>query len=76
MRAYSTDRRARVSLFLAALLALGTTAGDTPAGDRPLFLNTARQPAVPLPESPRLLRTRYVEVNFAALDAAVRPNAF
>lgn len=62
-----STRLAASALLLAALLALGTTARDAAADGPPLFRDTTHLPARPLPDSPPVLRARYVEVDFGAL---------
>jgi hypothetical protein len=58
---------AAVALLLAAWLTLGTGPGDATADGRPLFLDPTGPPTLPLPDAPRILRARYVEVDFGAL---------
>src|SRR5207237_10570536 len=56
-------------LVVALLAAAGVACGAAPDGS-PLFRDAAREPAAPPADSPRVLRSRYVEVDFDALGGA------
>ncbi len=60
-------RLAATTLLLAATFTAGAVGCEATANPPPLFRETARQPAAPPPDSPRVLRARYVEVDFSAL---------
>jgi hypothetical protein len=64
---YCFTRLAASALCLAALVTLGATACDAAPEGPLLFRDTAPQPATPPPDGPRLVRARYVEVDFGVL---------
>jgi hypothetical protein len=53
--------------LLAVVLVVGVAGCGAAAQPAPLFREPPRQPAASLPESPRILRSRYVEVDFDTL---------
>jgi hypothetical protein len=53
--------------LLTNVLVVGAAGCGATADGTPLFREPPRQPAAPLPASPRILRSRYVAVDFDAL---------